>query len=267
MKNSLGSCIAGKGSQDGGESQSVAVCFELCSALGEVENGCGGHFELFDSLASANRGSLVGSRDLNGQPNPRMEIVVFARLATIASNRFLSAFPSLQGLIAILCTSTLIWIAGCGESANSTKPSSRPGAATASPSTETKSDVLAEILQLAKSGDTDTAIQRFVSGVPDNWIESTSLADLRMSEAAFAKLDRFEKTRLQKQFIDRAVEIKGFTREVIDRAKAAKKQGDNATADRYLEAVNRFGRQLRDYDTVLIFQQAGKALAELKLSE
>jgi hypothetical protein len=54
---------------------------------------------------------------------------------------------------------------------------------------------------------------------------------------------------------------------VIDRAKAAKKDGDNATADRYLEAVNRFGRQLRDYDTVLIFQQAGKALAELKLSE
>jgi hypothetical protein len=34
-----------------------------------------------------------------------------------------------------------------------------------------------------------------------------------------------------------------------------------------VEAVNRFGRQLRDYDTVLVYQQTGKALAELKLSE
>ncbi len=194
-------------------------------------------------------------------------MVVFARIDTIEPNRFPSAFRSLQGLIAILCTSTLIWIVGCGESATTAKPSSRPGSATASPSTETKSDVLAEILQLAKSGDTDTAIQRFVSSAPDNWIESTALADLRMSEAAFAKLDRFEKTRLQQQFIDRAVEIKGLTREVIDRANAAKKKGDNATAARYVEAVNRFGRQLRDYDTVLVYQQTGKALAELKLSE
>lgn len=80
-------------------------------------------------------------------------MVVFARIDTIEPNRFPSAFRSLQGLIAILCTSTLIWIVGCGESATTAKPSSRPGSATASPSTETKSDVLAEILQLAKSGD------------------------------------------------------------------------------------------------------------------
>jgi hypothetical protein len=232
-----------------------------------VENGCGGHFKLFDSLSSANRGSLVGSRDLNGQPNPKKEIVVFARLATIASNRFPSAFRRLQRSIAIPLTATLIGIVGCGDSANSPKPSTSPGSATASPSAQTQADVLADVLQLWKSGDTDTAIQRFVSSAPVNWMESTALADLRMSEATFAKLNRFEKTRLQKQFIDRAVEIKGFTREVIDRAKVAKKEGDSATADRYLEAVNRFGRQLRDYDTVLIFQQAGKALAEWKLSE
>jgi hypothetical protein len=31
--------------------------------------------------------------------------------------------------------------------------------------------------------------------------------------------------------------------------------------------VNRFGRELRDADTVTVYQQLGKALAEVKLSE
>jgi len=192
---------------------------------------------------------------------------VFARLARIASNRFPSAFRRLQRSIAIPLTATLIGVVGCGDSENSSKPSTSPGSATASPSAQANSDVLADVLQLSKSGEIETAIERFVSSAPDNWMESTALADLRISEATFAKLDRFEKTRLQKQFIDRAVEIKGFTREVIDRANAAKKKGDTVTADRYVEAVNRFGRHLRDYDTVLVYQQIGKALAELKLSE
>ncbi len=62
-------------------------------------------------------------------------------------------------------------------------------------------------------------------------------------------------------------EIKGFARTVVDRANDAKRKGDKATAERYLEAVNRLGRQLRDSDTVILFQQTGKALAEVKLSE
>jgi hypothetical protein len=88
-----------------------------------------------------------------------------------------------------------------------------------------------------------------------------------MSEAAFAEVDRAEKSRLQQQFIDRVVEIKGFARTVIDRANAAKQRGDLETATRYLEAVNRLGRELRDADTVTVYQQTGKALAEMKLSE
>jgi uncharacterized protein HemY len=54
---------------------------------------------------------------------------------------------------------------------------------------------------------------------------------------------------------------------VIDRANAAKQRGDLETATRYLEAVNRLGRELRDADTVTVYQQTGKALAEMKLSE
>lgn len=88
-----------------------------------------------------------------------------------------------------------------------------------------------------------------------------------MSEAAFGKLDRAEKDRFQQQFIDRVGEIKALTRAVMDRANDARKNGDTATAERYLEAVNRLGRQLRDSDTVTVFQQTGKALAEVKLSE
>ncbi|MEY3457283.1 MAG: hypothetical protein RL215_440, partial [Planctomycetota bacterium] len=107
----------------------------------------------------------------------------------------------------------------------------------------------------------------FVSGAADNWIESTGLEDLRMSEAAFAEADRAEKSRLQQQFIDRVGEIKNFARAVLDRAKAARQRGDLETATRYLEAVNRFGRELRDADTVTVYQQLGKALAEVKLSE
>jgi hypothetical protein len=88
-----------------------------------------------------------------------------------------------------------------------------------------------------------------------------------MSEASFANLDPAEKSRFQQQFIDRVGEIKGFTRTVMDRANDARQKGDTETAKRYLEAVNCLGRQLRDSDTVIVFQQTGKALAEVKLSE
>ncbi len=81
------------------------------------------------------------------------------------------------------------------------------------------------------------------------------------------ELDRDEKNRFQQKFIDRVVELKGFAGIVLDRANEAKKKGDTVTAELYLQAVNRLGRQLRDADTVLVFQQTGKALAAMKLSE
>lgn len=128
-------------------------------------------------------------------------------------------------------------------------------------------DPLADVLQLANAGDLNSAIQRFVSDAPENWIESTFLEDLRMSEATFAKLDRNEKTRMQRKFIDRVEEIKRFARSVIERANEANQKGDKETAERNAEAVRRLGRQLRDFDTVLVFQQMGKAISEIKLSE
>jgi hypothetical protein len=59
----------------------------------------------------------------------------------------------------------------------------------------------------------------------------------------------------------------GFARTVVDRANDARQKGDKATAERYLEAVNRLGRQLKDSDTVIVFQQTGEVLAEMKLYE
>jgi hypothetical protein len=88
-----------------------------------------------------------------------------------------------------------------------------------------------------------------------------------MSEASFMELDRDEKNRFQQKFIDRVGEIKGLAGKVMERANDAKKKGDTVTAELYLQAVNRLGRQLRDADTVLVFQQTGKALAAMKLSE
>lgn len=168
---------------------------------------------------------------------------------------------------AILLSSTLVACVGCGDSNATVAPSAAPAPAAAAPSAETKTDALAEVLQLAKAGDIDTAIQRLVSSAPDNWIESTALEDFRMSETTFASLDNAEKARLQQRFIDRVGEIKGFAGTVMDRANDFRKKGDKATAERYLQAVHRLGRQLRDSDVVIVFQQTGKALAQAKLSE
>jgi hypothetical protein len=139
------------------------------------------------------------------------------------------------------------------------------GAAAAPP--DAKTDPLADVLRLADAGDTDAAMDRFVTNPPTNWIESTALEDLRISEGDFAKLSRAEKGALQQQCIDRVGQIKTFARKVIDRANEAKKSGDLETAQRYVDAVNRLGGELRDSDTLIMFQQTGKALAEVKLSE
>ena len=177
----------------------------------------------------------------------------------------------LRGSIAIVFSASLIAGIGCGDTKVSVSPAPAPAPAPASDSAakpaDARSDALAEILQRAKVGDVDTAVQLFVSGAADNWIESTGLEDLRMSEAAFSVLDRAEKSRFQQLFIDRVGEIKGFAGTVIDRANAAKQKGELETAKKYLEAVNRLGRQLRDAHIVTVYQQTGKVLAEAKLSD
>ncbi len=183
---------------------------------------------------------------------------VFAMRTVTRASRFLSRFSSLQVASPIMLSLTLMVCVGCGDSRVAFQPSSAPGSTAASSSAATKADALADILRQAKSGDIDTAIQRFVSDAPENWIESTALEDIRMSEASFTKLGRAEKARFQQQFIDRIGEIKVFTRTVIDRANDAKQKGDKVTAERYLEAVHRLGRQLRDSDTVIVFQLTAK---------
>lgn len=157
--------------------------------------------------------------------------------------------------------------AGCTDSNVPPSSASTPGSPAVSPSAESKADALADLLQRVKTGDIDTAVQQFVSSAPDNWIESTALEDLRMSEASFMELDRDEKTRFQQKFIDRVGEIKALAGKVVERANDAQKKGDTATAQLYLESVNRLGRQLLDADVVIVFQQTGKALAGIKLSE
>ena len=185
----------------------------------------------------------------------------------IAPRPFFSYSQRLRRSTAIMLSSTLIACAGCKDQNVADSSASNPGSPAASPSAESKVDALAELLQQAKTGDIDIAIQRFVSDAPDNWIESTALEDLRMSEASFMVLDRDKKILFQQKFIDRVGEIKGFAGKVMERANEAQKKGDTATAQLYLESVNRLGRQLRDADTVLVFQQTGKALAAMKLSE
>ncbi len=75
------------------------------------------------------------------------------------------------------------------------------------------------------------------------------------------------KSQLQEQFIQRAAELKGLAHTVMDRALEAKEEGDDETARRYVEAVNRFGNQLRNADTVSVLKQVGSALANATLDE
>lgn len=197
----------------------------------------------------------------------RFEVLVFTTTNTIVPRRLIGSSGHLRVSLTIVLSSTLLAIVGCGDSQETVSPTSNSGSATVSLSAETKEDFLADLLQRVRTGDIDTAIQQFVTSAPNNWIESTSLEDFRMSESSFDKLDRVEKVRVQQQFIDRVGELKGFARTVIDRANEAKQKGDMATAEQYLEAIHRLGRQLRDSDTVIVYQQIGKALAEMKLSE
>jgi hypothetical protein len=119
-----------------------------------------------------------------------------AMRTVIASRPFLSCSRRLRRSTAIILSSTLIACAGCKDPNVADSSASNPGSPAASPSAESKADALAELLQQAKTGDIDIAIQRFVSDAPDNWIESTALEDLRMSEASFMELDRDEKKSL-----------------------------------------------------------------------
>jgi len=120
-------------------------------------------------------------------------------------------------------------------------------------------------LRLAETGDMDAAIEQFVASSPKNWLDATSLEEFRISEADFTSLDRADRNRLQQKAIDRVGEIKLFARTVIDQATEAKNRGDGATAQRYVEAVRQFGRQLRDSDTLIVFQQTGNALSNASL--
>jgi hypothetical protein len=165
--------------------------------------------------------------------------------------------------VAMVLSSVLLACSGC----NNSKATPAPPPAVGAPPAADKADVLAEVLRLNKAGDVDAAVEQFVTKAPANWVESTTLEDIRMSEAEFAAVSRGEQARLQQQFIERVQELKGLARTILDRAREARTRGDDETAKRYVEALNRFGKQLRDANTVSVFKQTGKALARMRLSE
>ena len=169
--------------------------------------------------------------------------------------------------VAMVLSAALLACSGCNNSKAPPAPAPAVGAPPAGATAADKADVLAEVLRLNKAGDVDAALEQFVSKAPANWVESTTLADIRMSEAEFAAVSRGEQARLQQQFIERVQELKGLARTILDRAREARKRGDDETAKRNVEALNRFGEQLRDANTITVFQQTGKALASMRLSE
>jgi hypothetical protein len=196
-------------------------------------------------------------------------MLLFGKPTRTASKLLWGSLIEVRSRFSLLLFTILVVCSGCADSQSSAvappAAAATPGAATAP--AEAKADPLADVLRLAGAGDTDAAVDRFVTNPPTNWVESTSLPDLQISEAEFAKLSRAEKAALQQQCIDRVAQIKTFARTVVERANDAQKSGDAETAQRYVDAVNRLGSELRDSDTLLVFQQMGKALAEVKLSE
>lgn len=164
-------------------------------------------------------------------------------------------------VLPVLCFACL----GCGNSEVSAPPSFAdvsPPASQPAENNSTNEDSLDSVLNLIKAGDTDAAIEQFVANTQGNWIASTNLEEFRVSESQLADMETDEQTRLQQQFIDRVGEIKSLARAVMDRAKEAKQRGDEETARRYIDAVNRFGEELRDADVATIFQQTGNALSK-----
>lgn len=195
---------------------------------------------------------------LFGSTRPFFSTTTTCRFPTLS----LSATPALFAAL-LVCS-------GCGDSEAPVPPNTQAKSTPVADSREAgqgESDPLADVLRLAEAGDTDAAIKQWVDDPPENWVESTSLEEFQLSDAGFADLSGDERNRLQQQFIDRIGEIRGFAREVIKRAEEAKQRGDEETAQKYVEAVRRFGRQLRDSDTVVLFQQTGNALAKSSLSD
>ena len=170
--------------------------------------------------------------------------------------------PSCKTSAALCTLVAFVGIAACSGCEQSQSP-----AATAAEANPTGGGPLGDVLVLAEAGDKEDAIQHFVNKAPENWIESTALEEFQLSEAEFQELNRAEKSRLQAQFIDRVGDIKGLARMVVAKASESKKNGDTDTAEKYLESVNRLGRQLRDADLVLVFQQTGNALASASLED
>jgi hypothetical protein len=179
-----------------------------------------------------------------------------------------SLFAYLVLLASLVCT-------GC-ENSQPRDANSEPDAVSENPARTTQAtaqhkstsgDPLARLLQLTKGGDTDAAIRLFVSDSPENWVASTEIEALQISEADFSELPRAERSRLQRQFIDLVGDIKGLARMVIEKASEAKDAGDMEKAEEYVAAVNRLGRQLREANVVTVFQQTGNALANARIDQ
>jgi hypothetical protein len=151
------------------------------------------------------------------------------------------------------------------DSAEDMSPTSMK--ATYSLSTET--DPLHDILLLVKNDDMDTAIEKFMAKGEVNLIATTSLKEFKISEAEFVSLGTFfnrsQQAVLQEKLIQRVTEIKKLARMLRDRAIAAESRGDTKTADAYVRSINHLGKQLRNSNTVLVFQQTGMALESFAL--
>jgi hypothetical protein len=188
----------------------------------------------------------------------------FASPSTTSAYHPINPRVWVQSLFAVI----LLVCYGCGDSPTTTAPGTQARSNPFSGNPELdpgQSDPLADVLRFAETGDLDAAIEQFVAGAPANWLEATALEEFQMSEADFAGLGRADRNRIQQQAIDRVSEIKRLARAVIDEATEAAKRGDEETAERYVEAVRRFGRQLRDSDSLVVFQQTGNALANASL--
>ena len=190
----------------------------------------------------------------------------FASASTTSTRHLVN----LRALVLLIFSTVLLVCFGCGDSQALVAPNTQAGSNPVAGTPKTgpgKLDPLDDVLRLAKSGDIDAAIEQFVAGAPENWLDTTAVEEFQMSEADFAGLSRSDRTRLQQQVIGRVSEIKRFARTVIGRATDARNRGDEETAQQYIDAVRRFGRQLRDSDILVVFQQTGNALSNASLPE
>jgi len=121
---------------------------------------------------------------------------------------------------------------------------------------------IARILDDYAAGRRDEAVAAVLK-LYDAQAEDRAWRPYVLSEREFVALPEKERTRLQKEMIDRSATIRGLGKELHQRAVEAAQRGDSELAARLVGALGRFGQANQGDSVTKLMDLVGKALEEL----